>query len=88
MDTSEDRLRNQTIEQALLKQRKATSAKKLKGMLEKNAKNNSIKEAGSDQPLEQIKVTLTHLDYKSPSRWNRKFRSSPEIAGVQPESAP
>ena len=40
IDTSEDLLRNQPIEQAILRQRTATSAKKLKAMPETNARNN------------------------------------------------
>ena len=71
LDTNTDHLRNQPIEQAILKQRTATPSNKLKGMLETNARNNALKTTGGEYEQEVIKVTMTHLNYKSPSRWNR-----------------
>ena len=46
-------------------------------MLGVNFKNNATKsEYGDDHPLEQLKVTFTQIDHKSPSRWNRKIRTT------------
>ena len=86
MDTLSDGMGNQPIEQALLKQRKATSAKKLKGILNVNVRNNATKqEQGGEHPLEQHKVHITQLDYKSPSRWNKKIRTVVSVLEPPPE---
>ena len=70
------------VEQALLRQRKATSRKQLKGMLELNAVSNELKqEHGDDHPLETLKGSITHIDHNGPSRWKKKAPTSP--AGPQ-----
>ena len=73
---------NVLVELALLRQRKATAAKRLKGMLQLNATNNAIKEEhGHKHPLEAIKATITQLDLNGPSRWNRKIRRNTNFDG-------
>ena len=42
-------------------------------MLHVNTKKNASKD--KDYPLEQHKVNITQLDYKSPSRWNKKIHT-------------
>ena len=78
LDTTLDYLGNQLTEQAILKQRTATSAKKLKAMIETNSYNNDIKRGTIQAPYASITTTASQVDYKLPIRWNRKLRS-PEL---------
>ena len=57
-------------------------------MLGVNSKHNATKrEFGEDHPLEQLKVTVTQIDHKSPSRWNRKIcTTAPVAASAQTEA--
>ena len=73
INTSLDHRRHQPIEQALLKQRTATSAKKLKALLGTNSTNNNAKLAGTET-LDRIKITMIQIDYKSQCRWSRPHR--------------
>ena len=65
---------NAKTEQAILRQRKATSQKKLKNRIELNRDNNDLtREFGSDYLLYTIRASLTQIDHKGHDQMEEHF---------------